>query len=43
MKDSELIQTLRTASEIQDNFALKMLLIIAAQRLEELCTHTTTQ
>ena len=36
MTNEELIQTLKTASESQDNIALKMLLIIAAERIQEL-------
>lgn len=32
----ELIKTLKTASESQDNIALKMLLIMAAERIERL-------
>jgi hypothetical protein len=35
MSNKELAQTLRTAAESQDNIALKMLLIMAAERLEE--------
>jgi hypothetical protein len=34
MSNKELAQTLRTAAESQDNIALKMLLIMAAERLE---------
>ncbi len=36
MTNEELIETLKTASESQDNIALKMLLLIAAERIEEL-------
>ena len=36
MTNKELIHTLRKASESQDNIALKMLLIMAAERLERL-------
>jgi hypothetical protein len=36
MTNQELIHTLRKASESQDNIALKMLLIMAAERLERL-------
>lgn len=37
MTNEELIKTLRTASEsINDNIALAMLLIIAAERIEEM-------
>jgi len=32
--NEELIKTLKTASESQDNIALKMLLLIAAERIE---------
>jgi hypothetical protein len=35
MTDQELAQTLRTAAESQDNIALKMLLVMAAERLEK--------
>ena len=35
MTDKELINTLRTAAQTQDNIALKMLLLMAAERLEE--------
>jgi hypothetical protein len=34
MSNKELAQTLRTAAESQDSIALKMLLIMAAERLE---------
>jgi hypothetical protein len=34
--NQELINTLRKASESQDNIALKMLLIMAAERMERL-------
>ena len=34
MTNEELIKTLKTASESQDNIALKMLLLIAAERIE---------
>lgn len=34
MTNQELIDTLRKASESQDNIALKMLLIMAAERIE---------
>ena len=36
MTNQELIDTLREASESQDNIALKMLLIMAAERMERL-------
>ena len=36
MTNQELINTLRKASESQDNIALKMLLIMAAERMERL-------
>ncbi len=36
MTDQELIDTLRKASASQDNIALKMLLIMSAERIEEL-------
>lgn len=36
MNDQELIDTLRKASESQDNLALRMLLIMAAERIENL-------
>lgn len=36
MTNKELIDTLKTASESQDNIALKMLLIMAAERIERL-------
>ncbi len=36
MTDEELIQTLKTASESQDNIALKILLIMAAERIQKL-------
>ena len=36
MTDQELIATLKTAAESQDNIALKMLLIMAAERIETL-------
>jgi hypothetical protein len=35
MSDKELVATLRTAAETQDNIALKMLLIMAAERIEK--------
>ena len=35
MINQELIYTLRKASESQDNIALKMLLIMAAERIEQ--------
>jgi hypothetical protein len=35
MTDNEIAQTLRTAAETQDNIALKMLLLMAAERLEQ--------
>jgi len=35
MTNKELAQTLRTAAEGQENIALKMLLIMAAERLEK--------
>ena len=34
MTNQELIDTLKTASESQENIALKMLLIMAAERIE---------
>ena len=34
MTNKELIDVLKKASESQDNFALKMLLIMAAERIE---------
>lgn len=34
MTNDELITTLKTAAEAQDNIALKMLLIMAAERIE---------
>ena len=34
MSNKELAETLRKAAESQDNIALKMLLIMAAERLE---------
>lgn len=34
MSDQELANTLRTAAQTQDNIALKMLLLMAAERLE---------
>ena len=34
MSNKELITTLKTAAETQDNIALKMLLIMAAERIE---------
>lgn len=34
MTDKELTQTLRTAAQTQDNIALRMLLIMAAERIE---------
>lgn len=36
MSNQELINTLRKAAESQDNIALKMLLIMAAERIERL-------
>ena len=36
MTNKELIDTLRKASESQDNIALKMLLIMASERIERL-------
>ncbi len=36
MTDKELAATLRTAAESVDNIALKMLLIMAAERLEQI-------
>ena len=36
MTDDELIATLKTAAETQDNIALKMLLLMAAERIAEL-------
>lgn len=36
MTNRELIDTLKKASESQDNIALKMLLIMAAERIEQL-------
>ena len=36
MTDQELIETLRIASKSQDNIALQMLLIMAAERIEQL-------
>ena len=36
MTNQELINTLRKASESQDNIALKMLLMMAADRIERL-------
>jgi hypothetical protein len=36
MKTEELINTLKIAAESEANVALKMLLIMAAERLEEL-------
>lgn len=36
MTNQELISTLKKASESQDNIALQMLLIIAAERIERL-------
>jgi hypothetical protein len=39
MKNKELIDTLKTASESQENIALKMLLIMAAERIE--CLHAS--
>jgi len=35
MKDQDLVNTLRRAAETQDNIALKMLLLMAAERLEQ--------
>ena len=40
MSNDELIRTLKKASETQDNIALKMLLIIAAERIEKLNNST---
>lgn len=34
MSNKELIDTLKTAAESQENIALKMLLIMAAERIE---------
>jgi hypothetical protein len=36
MSNEQLISTLRTAAEAESNIALKMLLIMAAERIEEL-------
>lgn len=36
MTNQELIDILRTASKSQDNIALKMLLVMAAERVERL-------
>lgn len=36
MTNDELIATLKTAAESQDNIALKMLLVMAAERIDEL-------
>lgn len=36
MTNQELINTLRKASESQDNIALKMLLIMSAERIQRL-------
>ena len=36
MTNQELINTLKKASESQDNIALRMLLILAAERIERL-------
>jgi hypothetical protein len=36
MTNKELVDTLKKASEIQDNIALKMLLIMASERIERL-------
>ena len=36
MTNDELIDTLKTAAETQDNIALKMLLLMAAERIKEL-------
>jgi hypothetical protein len=36
MNNDELIATLKTAAETQDNIALKMLLLMAAERIAEL-------
>ena len=36
MNNDELISTLKTAAETQDNIALKMLLLLAAERIAEL-------
>jgi hypothetical protein len=36
MTDDELIATLKTAAESEDNIALKMLLLMAAERIAEL-------
>lgn len=35
MTNKELIDTLRNAAQTQDNIALKMLLLMAAERLED--------
>ncbi len=35
MKDQDLVNTLRRAAETQDNIALKVLLLMAAERLEQ--------
>ena len=35
MEDQDLVNTLRRAAETQDNIALKMLLLMAAERLEQ--------
>jgi hypothetical protein len=36
MTNDELIDTLKTAAESQDNIALKMLLVMAAERIDKL-------
>jgi hypothetical protein len=36
MTNDELIDTLKKAAESQDNIALKMLLVMAAERIDEL-------
>jgi hypothetical protein len=36
MTNDELINTLKTAAESEENIALKMLLLLAAERIEEL-------
>ncbi len=36
MNNDELIATLKTAAESEDNIALKMLLLMAAERIAEL-------
>lgn len=37
MSSDELIDVLKKAAESQDNIALKMLLLMAAERINELC------